>query len=118
MDVDALFIPLESIGTARDLDESQVCVILKALGEPQRFRIFKLLMSGERCVCDLEAGMQLPQNLVSHHLRVLKAAELIELRKEGRWSYYRINKGTLSRFRSVLNYWFDPSHVQDSTAQC
>jgi DNA-binding transcriptional ArsR family regulator len=62
--------------------------------------------------------MQLPQNLVSHHLRVLKAAELIELRKEGRWSYYRINKGTLSRFHSVLNYWFDPGHVHDSTAHC
>jgi ArsR family transcriptional regulator len=118
MGIDATFIPLESIKREGSLDGDGVCAILKALGEPQRFRIFTLLMTGERCVCDIEAGMKQPQNLISHHLRILRDAGLIEFRKEGRWSYYRINKETLSRFHQALNQWFDPDHVQDSSAQC
>lgn len=91
---------------------------MKALGEPHRLRIFTLLQAGERCVCDIEAGMRLPQNLVSHHLRILREAGLVEFRKDGRWSYYCINRETLAGFHLALNQWFDPARIADSPAQC
>lgn len=118
MDIDSLQVPIELIDEGSMLDASRFCLMLKALGEPQRFSIFTLLLNGERCVCDIEARMKLSQNLVSHHLRILREAGLIEFRKEGRWSYYSINKTTLERFHIALNQWFDPHHVDVSKASC
>lgn len=118
MNVDARIIPLESISTVHNLDEGWLCAIFKALGEPQRLRIYKLLFDGERCVCDIEASVRLPQNLVSHHLRVLRDAGLIEFRKERRWSYYRISKAQQATLQPAMSDLFDPSRVSDAPAQC
>jgi DNA-binding transcriptional ArsR family regulator len=118
MNVDASFVPLAEIDHVSGLNAGEICVMLKALGEPQRFRIFTLLMAGECCVCDIEASVKLSQNLVSHHLRNLRAAGLIEYRKEGRWSYYRINKPALQAFHVAFGKWFDPQRIQNSTVRC
>lgn len=118
MSVDAFVVPLDALGGARMLDASRLCAMLKALGEPQRFRIFTLLLAGECCVCDIEASVKLPQNLVSHHLRMLRDAGLIDYRKEGRWSYYRIDEPALEALHLTFGKWFDPRLIQDSTARC
>ena len=66
-------------------------VFLKLIADPNRLRILALLARGERCVCHIEAALALPQNLVSHHLSVLKRAGLVLDRREGRWVYYRLD---------------------------
>jgi ArsR family transcriptional regulator len=111
-------VPAESEREAPPLELEQVYVLLKLLGEPNRLRIFTFLIRGERCVCEIEAAVTMPQNLVSHHLRVLREAGLIEVRREGRWAYYRVNKAYLAQVYPALCTLFDPNAVSDARAAC
>lgn len=65
--------------------------ILKTLGDPTRLRILRLLLEAgsELCVCEVVDSLEEPQYNVSKHLAALKAAGLLQSRKEGRWVYYR-----------------------------
>jgi len=64
--------------------------VAKALADTSRIRIVKLLESGEACVCQVTAVLDLAMATVSRHLSVLKAAGLVTSRKDGRWVYYRL----------------------------
>ena len=67
--------------------------VLKAVADPCRLRIIKLLKEGELCVCEIMAALDRRQSSTSHHLSVLKEAGLVRERKDGKWSYYRIAEG-------------------------
>lgn len=69
--------------------------ILKAVADPTRLRILKLLKEGELCVCEIMAALDRRQSSTSHHLSVLKEAGLVRERKDGKWSYYRIADGAV-----------------------
>ena len=62
----------------------------KAVSDPSRARILKLLEPGELCVCQITAVLELAPSTVSKHLSLLKMAGFLLQRKEGRWVYYRI----------------------------
>ncbi|MBW4465801.1 MAG: metalloregulator ArsR/SmtB family transcription factor [Pegethrix bostrychoides GSE-TBD4-15B] len=62
-----------------------------ALSEPLRIKILDLLRSQELCVCDLCDALETSQSKLSFHLKVLREAELVRARQEGRWIYYSIN---------------------------
>ena len=62
----------------------------RAIADPSRIRILKMLEPGELCVCQITAVLGLAPATVSKHLSVLKAAGLIAQRKAGRWVYYRL----------------------------
>jgi len=64
--------------------------VLKALAEPRRWDIVELLACEELCVCHLTEELGLAQPLVSHHLRVLRDAGLVESEKHRQWTYYRL----------------------------
>ncbi len=70
--------------SARDEQAKLVSVLL----EPQRIKVLRLLRGGELCVCEIERSLVIPQNLVSHHLRVLRETGLVTARKEGQFVYY------------------------------
>ncbi len=90
----------------------------KLLSDANRLRIFALLLQGERCVCDIEVATRLQQNLVSHHLRVLRDANLIGCRRDGRWAYYHINRAELERVHLCVSMLFNPEHLGDARAAC
>jgi DNA-binding transcriptional ArsR family regulator len=69
----------------RDLE-----TVLKAVADPGRTRILKLLEQGELCVCQIQAVLALAPSTVSKHLSILRNADLVEDRKEGRWIHYRL----------------------------
>lgn len=69
---------------------------LKALADPTRLRIIIFLASGERCACDLGDAVATSANLLSHHLKVLREADLIEGTRRGRWIDYRLRPETLA----------------------
>ncbi len=71
--------------------------VLKALADESRLRALFALREGELCVCQLIALLELAPSTVSKHLSVLRAARLVESRKDGRWMYYRVSK----EFRSL-----------------
>lgn len=64
---------------------------LKALGEPNRYRICMMLKNGELCVCQLLDVLGIAGGTLSRHLQVLKSAGLISTRREGKWLYYHIS---------------------------
>ncbi len=68
---------------------------LKAVADPCRFRILKLLKEGELCVCEIMIALNKPQSSTSHHLAILREARLVRERRDGKWSYYRLTDGAV-----------------------
>jgi ArsR family transcriptional regulator len=78
----------------------------KALGDPVRLRLLSLIASrkgGEVCVCDLTDAFTLTGPTISHHLRVLREAGLIDCQRRGTWVYYWIIPGKLSALSQLLD---------------
>lgn len=74
----------------------------KALGDPTRLRIAAALQLGEElCVCDLAWITELSQNLVSHHVRILRTAELATSRRDGKLVMYRLTEAGLRLLAAV-----------------
>lgn len=77
-----------------------------ALGDPVRLRIVSMLANapdGVACGCDLEGPLGLSQPTVSHHLKILREAGLIEGTRQGRWVHYRVQAGRLEELRQALS---------------
>jgi ArsR family transcriptional regulator len=71
---------------------------LAALGDPVRLGIVELLSRHERlCVCDIVAAFDVAQPTVSHHLRVLREAGLVDVVRRGHWAYYGLRREALKR---------------------
>ena len=86
-------------------DADQLATALKAIVDPARLRILSLIQSqpdGEACVCHLTEPLELSQGTVSHHLRVLREAGLVEREQRGSWAYYRVSPESLAALRSLL----------------
>jgi len=76
--------------------------IFKALGDDTRLDIVMLLATGEKCVCEIFKKLKLPQNLVSHHLGILRESNLIINRKEGKWVHYSLNRTNIEKLQKAL----------------
>jgi ArsR family transcriptional regulator len=79
--------------------------LLKALADPTRLRILSLLSrhEGEVCVFEIVESFTLEQPTISHHLRILRDAGLVDCRKKGLWAYYYVRRDALSRAQDVIN---------------
>ena len=78
---------------------------LKALSDRVRLRLLSVVAShsgGEACVCDLSAGIELTQPTISHHLKVLRTAGLLECERRGSWVYYRMIPEALQQLSQLL----------------
>ncbi|MDQ7859054.1 MAG: metalloregulator ArsR/SmtB family transcription factor [Armatimonadota bacterium] len=76
---------------------------LAALGDPTRLGIVTLLASHDRlCVCDIAAAFPVGQPTVSHHLRVLREAGLVDVIRHGQWAYYGLRRDALKGVVSGL----------------
>ena len=83
----------------------QVAPLLKALAEPVRLRLMSLIAShpgGEACVCDLAGAFDLAQPTISHHLKVLYDAGLLDRDKRGVWVYYRARTEALASLGTLI----------------
>ncbi|GHO89093.1 ArsR/SmtB family transcription factor [Dictyobacter formicarum] len=79
--------------------------LLKALADPTRLRILSLLSrhEGEVCVFEIVESFTLEQPTISHHLRILRDAGLVDCRKKGLWAYYYVRREALNRARDVID---------------
>jgi ArsR family transcriptional regulator len=83
----------------------QIAPLLKALAEPVRLRLMSLIAShpgGEACVCDLNEAFELSQPTISHHLKVLHEAGLLDRQKRGVWVYYRARTQALASLGTLI----------------
>jgi ArsR family transcriptional regulator len=73
-----------------------VAGLLRALADPVRLRLMSLIAAAdEACVCDLTAPFPVSQPTISHHLRVLREAGLVDSERRGTWVYYRARRAAL-----------------------
>ncbi|MFE9882958.1 ArsR/SmtB family transcription factor [Streptomyces sp. NPDC005784] len=89
-----------------DREEAErLAAMLKAIADPTRLQIFRLIErapKGEACVCDLTECLGLRQPTVSHHLKVMTEAGLLDRDRRGTWAWYSVNRDGLRRIREIL----------------
>ena len=89
------------------LDETERDVLaarFKALADPTRVAIINRLAATDCvCVCDFVAALELSQPTISHHLKVLRDAGLVEASRRGTWAYYRLVPETVDALRNALS---------------
>ena len=98
--------PLATGAAMSAAQAEQVAPILKALADPVRLRLVSLIASsptGEACVCDLNDAFDLTQATISHHLKVLHSAGLLDRDKRGVWVYYAVRPTALSAVASLFD---------------
>ncbi len=94
---------------------------LQVLSDPTRLAIFDLLMQGVQCNCEIGDNLGIQMNLISHHLKTLRDAGLVNAerdRGDARWIYYSINQQTLQGLRQELSAFLDPARIQPRTPAC
>lgn len=82
----------------------RIAQLAKLLGDPIRVRILDVLADSrqEVCQCELQPLFQISQPTLSHHLRKLEDADLIEVQRRGRWAYYALRPRSLDPLRAWL----------------
>ena len=108
-------------------DAAELAQAFKAVSDPVRLQLLSLIAShagGEACVSELTTGFERTGPTISHHLKVLRQAGLIEGRRRGTWVYYRVVLGAFARLSGVLGSPTEPpdsdppdSEPQDSERQ-
>ncbi|SFM78726.1 ArsR/SmtB family transcription factor [Thermodesulforhabdus norvegica] len=76
--------------------------VMKALSDPNRVKIIKLLTVRELCVCEIQAALNISQPTVSKHLKILEDAGLVKSKKNGLWVIYSIADGASSPYAATL----------------
>jgi len=86
---------------------------MKALSDPSRVKIIKLLGQREMCVCEIQVLLELAQPTISKHLKILEDADLVRSRKEGQWVNYRLPEEPANDYTHAmlahLDTWLDES---------
>ena len=80
----------------------QLTKVMKALSDPNRVKIIKLLQQKVMCVCELQGALGIAQPSVSKHLKILEEAGLVDYRKEGLWVNYYLADGKSSPYAASL----------------
>jgi len=88
--------------------------LFKALADPTRLRIARLLMEGELCVCELENILEISQSSISHQLQILREAYLVKDRRMGKWVVYSLDDNPYLRVLSpAIKDWMEGEEVME-----
>jgi ArsR family transcriptional regulator len=94
-----------SVGLDSTLDAERIATVAKALGEPLRVRILDVVRRNEEpvCQCELIALFDIKQSLLSHHMRKLVDAGLVDVERRHKWAYYSVSTDALKELTSWLS---------------
>ena len=84
------------------MNNTDVALICKALGDANRLEIVRMLSDGEKCGCKLLEAFEITQPTLSHHMKILNGCGLVNTRQEGKWSHYSLNCDTLTAFKNFI----------------
>ena len=89
---------------------NQDAKVFKAFCDPNRLRILDILKSGEHCACKLLDILDVSQSTLSHHMKLLTDAKIVNVRKDGKWSHYSLSKDGI---QFAIDYLFYTSKYID-----
>lgn len=89
----------------QDAPQSDMAVVLRAFGDPHRLRILDLLKEQELSAGELLASLDIVQSTLSHHMKILTEAGIVKCRKNGKWSYYSIDRDRLVQVSEYILRW-------------
>ena len=85
--------------------------VMKALADPNRVRVLKLLQQGELCVCEIQKILGLAQSTVSKHMKLLEDAGLVDRKRQGTWILYSLAENSESEYAETmlieLRHWLN-----------
>ena len=94
---------------------------MKALSDPNRVRVLKLLQEGELCVCEIQKVLGLAQSTVSKHMKLLEDAGLVDRKRQGTWILYSLADGSETEYAKAmllqLCQWLDNDEELDQMRQ-
>ncbi len=88
--------------------------ITKALSDENRIRALMMLQGGEMCVCNIIEMLDLAPSTVSKHMSILKQADLVETRRDGKWTYYRLSDVDSNPAATEIIQWLLSNLEKDS----
>src|SRR5262249_23031989 len=97
--------PALAVSALDDQGSVRLAAMSKALADPVRLRLLSLVAShpgGRACVCDISATFDVSQPTISHHLKVLRSAGLLDCERRGTWVYYWVIPSALQQLSDVL----------------
>ena len=96
------------------MENQKAAQAFKALGDENRLKILQMVAEqDEICACDLLEAFDFTQPTLSHHIKILCAAGLIECRKEGKWMHYSLNPDCVKDMRALLSELLEKSANDD-----
>jgi ArsR family transcriptional regulator len=88
---------------------------MKALSDPNRARVLKLLQNGELCVCEIQNVLGLAQSTVSKHMKILEDAGLVNRKRQGTWILYNLADGSDSEYAQTvlteIRHWLEDDKI-------
>jgi len=84
------------------MDYAGKSLLFKALGDPTRLKIVDMIANGELCACFILKEFDITQPSLSHHMKILCDCGLVNGRKDGKWTYYSLDKDAVQNFKDIL----------------
>jgi ArsR family transcriptional regulator len=107
--------------TVSPTDIQRLSQQLKVLANPKRLQIMNLLMEGVQCNCELGDSLDLPLNLISHHIGILRKAGLVNIERDtvdARWVYFSVNEPALLTLNEAFGQFFDIGRIRPRQPNC
>jgi ArsR family transcriptional regulator len=111
--------PRLGVAALAEAQAAELAVMFKALGDPVRLRLVSLIAGhpgGEACVCEISATFDVSQPTISHHLKALRKAGLLDCERRGTWVYYWVIPAVFQQLSSVLTV--DDHFIERPSEEC
>ena len=92
--------------------------VFKALSDESRLEILKILMGGAKCGCELLEELKIGQSTLSHHMRILYDAGLVDACKEGKWMHYSLSSEGSAKARALIEGYTLSPEMDSSYKKC
>jgi DNA-binding transcriptional ArsR family regulator len=103
--------PALTVAALEEPQAAELAAAFKALGDPVRLRLLSLIAShpgGQACVCEISATFDVSQPTISHHLKLLRSAGLLDCERRGTWVYYWVIPSALRQLSAALHVDDEP----------
>lgn len=101
-----------------NINHKENAKLFKALGDENRLAILVMLLEGEKCACELLDELKITQPTLSHHMKILCDAEIVESCKDGKWMHYSICVDRSRYLKQVLSIYTLTSEKEKNYKKC